>query len=87
MGYLGFECGLQRTLTTLPIPKYDTNGRFSDSNIIIADRVGNGICDSGNNNIGCEYDGGDCCLPQADPRDCIDPCGVRLKFYAGSNRE
>ena len=50
-------------------------------------RVGDGFCDSGNNNIGCEYDGGDCCLPQADARDCIDPCGVRLKFYGGSNRK
>lgn len=22
---------------------------------------GDGICDDGNNNVGCEYDGGDCC--------------------------
>lgn len=49
-------------------------------------RVGDGKCDTGNNNIGCNYDGGDCCLPEADARDCIDPCGVRLKFYGGSNR-
>jgi len=49
--------------------------------------VGNGVCDPGNNNVGCDYDGGDCCLPQAKAYDCIDPCGVRLKFYNGTNRE
>ena len=74
----------------LPPCQYPSMTRMIDFVILIlyvTDRVGNGICDSGNNNIGCEYDGGDCCLPQADPRDCIDPCGVRLKFYGGSNRE
>jgi len=49
-------------------------------------KVGDGVCDAGNNNLGCEYDGGDCCLPQARDRDCIDPCGVRLKFFGGKNR-
>ena len=48
-------------------------------------RVGDDVCDPGNNNLGCDYDGGDCCLPQAEARDCIDPCGVRLKFYGGQN--
>ena len=48
-------------------------------------KVGDDVCDPGNNNIGCDYDGGDCCLPQAEARDCIDPCGVRLKFYGGQN--
>ena len=48
-------------------------------------KVGDGVCDAGNNNLGCEYDGGDCCLPQARDRDCIDPCGVRLKFFGGKN--
>ena len=45
------------------------------------------VGDPGNNNLGCDYDGGDCCLPQAEARDCIDPCGVRLKFYGGQNSE
>jgi len=49
-------------------------------------KVGDGVCNAGNNNLGCEYDGGDCCLPQANDRDCIDPCGVRLKFFGGRNR-
>jgi hypothetical protein len=49
-------------------------------------KVGDGRCDRGNNNIGCGYDGGDCCLPGANDRDCIDPCGVRLKFFGGGNR-
>jgi len=49
-------------------------------------KVGDGKCDAGNNNLGCGYDGGDCCLPQARDRDCIDPCGVRLKFFGGKNR-
>jgi len=49
-------------------------------------KVGDGRCDRGNNNIGCGYDGGDCCLPAANDRDCIDPCGVRLKFFGGGNR-
>ena len=45
------------------------------------------MCDAGNNNLGCGYDGGDCCLPHARDGDCIDPCGVRLKFYGGANSE
>ena len=28
-------------------------------------QVADGKCDRGNNNLGCGYDGGDCCLPQA----------------------
>ena len=55
------------------------------SKLFFSEKVGDGKCDSGNNNIGCNYDGGDCCLPEADARDCIDPCGVRLKFYNGKN--
>jgi len=49
-------------------------------------KAGDGVCDAGNNNLGCGYDGGDCCLPQARDSDCIDPCGVRLKFFGGKNR-
>ena len=49
------------------------------------DSVGDGVCDDGNNHVGCQYDGGDCCLDQARDRDCIDPCGVRDKFYGGKN--
>ena len=55
--------------------------------MIISAKVGDDICDPGNNNLGCGYDGGDCCLPQAKAQDCIDPCGVRLKFYGGQNSE
>ena len=50
-------------------------------------KVGDDVCDAGNNNLGCGYDGGDCCLPHARDGDCIDPCGVRLKFYGGANSE
>jgi len=50
------------------------------------DKVGDGKCDRGNNNLGCGYDGGDCCLPNSKDKDCIDPCGVRLKFFGGRNR-
>ena len=50
-------------------------------------KVGDGVCDRGNNHLGCQYDGGDCCLPAAKPSHCIDPCGVRLKFYGGTNSE
>ena len=50
-------------------------------------KVGDGVCDRGNNHRGCEYDGGDCCLPASQASDCIDPCGVRLKFYGGTNSE
>ena len=49
--------------------------------------MGDDVCDAGNNNLGCGYDGGDCCLPHARDGDCIDPCGVRLKFYGGANSE
>ena len=42
-------------------------------------KKGDGECDSGNNHPGCDYDGGDCCLPSAANHDCIDPCGVRVK--------
>ena len=31
--------------------------------------IGDGDCDSSNNNEGCGYDGGDCC-----PGDCVTPC-------------
>ena len=31
--------------------------------------IGDEVCDDSNNNIGCEYDGGDCCLP--DQKKCI----------------
>ena len=55
--------------------------------MFISAKVGDDVCDPGNNNLGCDYDGGDCCLPQAEARDCIDPCGVRLKFYGGQNSE
>jgi len=51
------------------------------------DKAGDGKCDKGNNHIGCEYDGGDCCLPDAKDSDCIDPCGVRWKFFGGKNRK
>ena len=51
----------------------------------VSAKVGDDVCDPGNNNLGCDYDGGDCCLPQAEARNCIDPCGVRLKFYGGQN--
>ena len=52
-----------------------------------AGKKGDGVCDSGNNHPGCEYDGGDCCLASADDHDCIDPCGVRDKFYGGTNSQ
>ena len=31
----------------------------------VDDYKGDGYCDDGNNNCGCEYDGGDCCNPNA----------------------
>ncbi|CAM9133326.1 unnamed protein product [Ectocarpus sp. 8 AP-2014] len=42
--------------------------------------IGNGLCDEGNNNVFCSYDGGDCCyctcsgaLCQSITFDCLDP--------------
>ena len=39
---------------------------------------GDGFCDDGNNNEGCEYDGGDCCGSNIDTSyctlcQCLDP--------------
>ena len=31
---------------------------------------GDNHCDDGNNNCGCEYDGGDCCNPDANKKYC-----------------
>ena len=31
---------------------------------------GDGLCDDGNNNKGCEFDGGDCCLPIVNQQFC-----------------
>ena len=48
--------------------------------------VGDGICDAGNNNCGCSYDGGDCCGSSGDPEQyaycgkacaCADPMAAR----------
>lgn len=50
-------------------------------------RVANGKCNNGNNNCGCGWDGGDCCLPSVTPDQfsncggspelcCLDPTGV-----------
>merc|ERR1711988_1114653 len=33
---------------------------------------GDGNCDDDNNNCGCDYDGGDCCGPNADKNYCTD---------------
>ena len=35
---------------------------------------GDNYCDDGNNNCGCEYDGGDCCNPDANFSYCVFPC-------------
>ena len=40
--------------------------------------AGDGACDDGNNNAGCDYDGGDCCGPFVDTTfcsicECLDP--------------
>eukprot|EP00750_Incisomonas_marina_P004464 INCI13473.11.p1 GENE.INCI13473.11~~INCI13473.11.p1 ORF type:complete len:906 (-),score=119.40 INCI13473.11:212-2929(-) len=51
------------------------------------ERVANGKCNNGNNNCGCGWDGGDCCLPSVMPDQfsncggsvelcCLDPTGV-----------
>ena len=40
----------------------------------IADYKKDGYCDDGNNNCGCEYDGGDCCNPDANFSYCVFPC-------------
>merc|ERR1712080_586668 len=34
------------------------------------DYKGDAICDDGNNNAGCDFDGGDCCLPNVDKTFC-----------------
>ena len=44
----------------------------------IDDYKGDGYCDDGNNNCGCEYDGGDCCDSNANMDycsecNCLDP--------------
>ena len=33
---------------------------------------GDGYCDDGNNNCGCEFDGGDCCNPHANMDYCSE---------------
>ena len=48
--------------------------------------VGDGICDAGNNNCGCWYDGGDCCGSSGEPKQyahcgkacaCADPTAAK----------
>ena len=48
--------------------------------------VGDGICDAGNNNCGCWYDGGDCCGSSGEPEQyahcgkacaCADPTAAK----------
>ena len=36
----------------------------------LPDFQGDGACDDGNNNAGCNFDGGDCCLPNVDTSFC-----------------
>ena len=64
----------------------------------IGDRQGDGTCDTGNNNCGCDWDGGDCCDPSSSFEYCagdelctcldvdaIDGCNVGCYYekYAG----
>merc|ERR1711959_189466 len=37
-------------------------------NCALKDYKGDGNCDDGNNNCGCDYDGGDCCPTQKRPK-------------------
>ncbi|CAM9630488.1 unnamed protein product, partial [Ectocarpus fasciculatus] len=36
--------------------------------------IGDGVCDTGNNNESCEYDGGDCCECECSEAQCNDDC-------------
>ncbi|CAM9152222.1 unnamed protein product [Ectocarpus fasciculatus] len=54
-------------------------GAAQSDSCAVAD-IGNGLCDEGNNNVFCSYDGGDCCpctcsgeLCQSVNFDCLDP--------------
>ena len=51
---------VQTSTTTMPPQE------ICDGNV---NWIGDEVCDDSNNNIGCEYDGGDCCLP--DQKKCI----------------
>ena len=43
---------------------------FQLSGCGLPDFQGDGACDDGNNNAGCNFDGGDCCLPNVDTSFC-----------------
>ena len=45
------------------------------------DYIGDGYCDSNNNNAACAYDGGDCCPSDCDP-DSIYGCDVYGSYYS-----
>ncbi|CAM9468153.1 unnamed protein product [Ectocarpus sp. 6 AP-2014] len=58
---------------------YLRQGAGQSDSCAVAD-IGNGLCDEGNNNVFCSYDGGDCCyctcsgaLCQSVTFDCLDP--------------
>merc|ERR1712156_301924 len=44
-------------------PSFSTPGFPSNDDCELSMYVGDGYCDDGNNNAGCNYDGGDCCEP------------------------
>merc|ERR1712151_117286 len=52
-------------------PAYKCQGKCGDKNY-----KGVGNCDDENNNCGCDYDGGDCCLPKVNSIYCKD-CSCR----------
>ena len=55
-------CGENRTAVTTPRMEYFCDGMRSCKGVCMREFwVGDGICDVGNNNCGCNYDGGDCC--------------------------
>merc|ERR1719201_419168 len=55
-------CGENRTAAMTPRMEYFCDGMRSCKGVCMREFwVGDGICDVGNNNCGCNYDGGDCC--------------------------
>ena len=55
-------CGENRTAVTPPRMEFFCDGMRPCKGVCTREFwVGDGICDVGNNNCGCNYDGGDCC--------------------------
>lgn len=63
-------------VATLPQPPPPCDSDRNNCSCLVHS-IGDGICDGRNNNEGCRYDGGDCCLCTCVEGTAFSPCGRR----------